>query len=303
MKNWLLPLIALVALVALAGWYASVPYGEPVNIVVSREQARDVRVPTTNGPSTPSASGSSQELSLALSFDEAVNRGLYRMPPLDLWRFAHNHPDPKIRKAACYLHPCATYAKAVRLHGGLPRGTFGSVERDRYFEQACAPLAADQTTDFVGEFAALSTSPLCLDTTSEDIAREIDLTKVNHQTMASSIRSAKTPLQLLSTTTLALQLEMGIGGLDFRQLKGEWDGMKAMEKLNPLVSLLATKFGCDLPGYCEPGSAALLALCRVHFNLSCVPGDSVSAIAERNLSPVQYLAWRNARVLNSASDP
>ena len=78
------------------------------------------------------------------------------------------------------------------------------------------------------------------------------------------------------------------------------DELRGAEKLDSngaFTQLLATKFGCRIPGFCEAGSTFLFGICQ--RGMISFSGDNLDMIAQRNLSPVDYAYWQRAHLKNS----
>lgn len=289
-------ILALVLLsVALITTYRT-PTEQRTHVEPNKEENRSASLTESSSKPQEDKLATRHAVLVAPGLPEATESGLYRLNAAELWDVTQKHSDKATRQIACYLNACVTYASFLQAE--VDDSVFGGKGRENIFKAYCGRLVRDNPNYFVEEYQQFyfSTEAQCGSASfhGAPLTAKLEEMDLPESEIIDGIAKSSSPDDLLAYTILAIHLERGLTNVNYDVLKGSGSGEPAIRRLAPFVGLLAIKFGCRLPGYCDPGSVALFSLCVAHSNLVCLPGDNLDALAERNLPPVQYEIWRRA---------
>lgn len=233
------------------------------------------------------------------TIETAATNGLYRLSAADFWSLARDGRSLEMRDLACQIAGCQQYAIQSK-HKDRAITTFFATKYDAEFtKHYCGDLIknygarefSEQFSNFIDGCNDRSRRSQEKLQTINGLVAESDILKL--------LRGSASSSELYNATLAAIDTEQGIEGIDFDTLKTfQSAGTRNLEqRLTPFLDLLATKFGCRIAGYCSAGSIALLDICsRLAYAMVCIPGDNIESIAERNLSPIQFAMWRQAKL-------
>lgn len=250
-----------------------------------------------------------------VAFSEAVEAGVFKLSADELWAAVKNHPDREVRSIACPLIACTALAAQRSVEKNNPM-RFGegrelldfvrTPERLGYLQWSCGrlvesepqlrerdhPLSAlhnnecgelnDRANELVGDFLECMNG-LCfraLPDPDGQLAERIE----------SGLRSSTNLWELHSYTEAAL-----IRGDIIEGTRAAEQRFRTSSRSNQdFVRLLSAKWMCRLEGACGGMSPIVLELCAGVFQ--CRPGDDLISVAERNLSPLDFEDWMQARL-------
>lgn len=309
-RNYLLPflLVSIATVAILLMWQRSEPgpgARSPAAASVEHAKSGDDSIQDSNDQTTKKPAPVASNFLGMRTIQEASDAGIYKLSTAELWQLTRDHPSEEIRQRACAIAGCSQYALKMK-HPDKPVSMFFvSAHEAEYIAFYCREVAeSNGPNEFIETYRPFIDSCNKRPQVSGDHQRLADLNLTANQ-IADSLASAATPEELYDYTLLAIQKEQGLTGIDFATLKSEHNNDLASleQRLSPFLDFLATKFGCRMRGYCEPGSSVLLDICgRLGQTVVCMPGDNIESIAERNLTPLQFAMWRQAQV-QKAGEP
>jgi len=262
--------------------------------------ARADRAPQVVRPaSDPSKTVDLRVLKVRMATDhaEASAAGLYTLSAAELWHVAQRHPNPEVQRAGCFVSGCLAYGywiKSKNLGRESTAIQFGSESRRDYFAYYCRGVVdAENPTVFTDPFAKF-VDTVCIDpeyqqglsSKAEDFMSRTD---ISEEEIIAFLSKTTDQMAMYYYTNYALERGLAIDGIDFNEIRRGLIGDS-----NQLYELLALKFGCRILGFCDAGSSVLANLCE--RGMSCMAGDTLLSIAQRNLSPVHFEQWRAAQL-------
>jgi hypothetical protein len=251
----------------------------------------------------------------SVDFRQAVEAGVFTLSADELWAAVRNHPNREVRMIACPLSACTALADQRSVASKNPI-RFGegkellshirTPERLQYLQWACGRLidAEPRWRERDHPFVALFEKECgeLADKANEVVDNLLDcrngvcfrLRPDPDGQMAERIqfglRSSTNLDELQAYTEAALRRGDIIEGIR----AAEHRFRTPMKSNLDFLRLLSAKWMCRFEGACGAMSPIVLELCAGFFH--CRPGDDLISVAERNLSPLDFEDWMQARL-------